>query len=894
MTTFFPVLASMEVMKHHILVFFLFLSLAAQAGGIRGVIKSDEGAVLPFATIFVREIGTGAASNVNGTYEVNLAPGTYTVIFQFLGYESQTQTVVIGSDFKEINITLKTQAILLQSAVVKADKEDPAYTIMRKAIAKAKYHVQQVDFYSAKVYIKGKGKLNDYPWLAKKALEKEGISKDRLFISESVSEIKYTRPNKFEEKVIAVYTSGKDNNSGSPSGYINGSFYQPEIGETVSPLSPKSFSYYKFEYLGSFKDNNYEVSKIKVTPRSKGDNVFRGVIYIVEDWWSIHSLDLEATKLGIKIRIKEIYNPIENKAWLPVSEQYYFNGKVFGFDFEGSYLATLKDYKIRLNPALIVDEINIIDEKLEKVQAKEVKAKYSKKGQQLQQRLEEGKEVTNKELRQMVKEYEKQETKKEKERDVLSETTYSVDSMAYKKDSTFWADMRPAPLTTEEVRGYKVTDSIADVDQKKLEGDTLRNKKKNSKNKTGFQVWDVVTGDTYRVSSTSDFKIHTPYGGYNTVEGFNIIYRTSLYKRWVKKDSLNKNVIRTRRLEISPIARYSFARDKLTGKLRVDYRTKNSRLTVEGGRYIEQYNGDEPIHHFVNTFTSLFLGDNFMKIYERDFVEANFRHRFNDKFTFNTNWSWAERRELVNRNNFTFFKSNKGDYTDNAPVNDELANTSFSNNRAFVGSVSLEARPWQKYRIRNGRKSRVNNSSPVFNLEYRKAISGVFNSVVKFDQVEAGIRQQLKVGIRGTLDIGVKGGMFFNRENMSFMDYKHFLGNRTWFVTTDPIGSFRLLDYYRYSTSDRYAVVNAHYHFRKFLVTQVSYVRMLGITENVFVNYLATPASGNYTEVGYGLDGILRVFRLEGAMSFREGDLANFHYGFRIGVSTNLTVNFND
>ncbi len=43
-------------------------------------------------------------------------------------------------------------------------------------------------------YIKGKGQLKDYPWLAKKALEKEGINKDRLFVQESVSDIKYTPP----------------------------------------------------------------------------------------------------------------------------------------------------------------------------------------------------------------------------------------------------------------------------------------------------------------------------------------------------------------------------------------------------------------------------------------------------------------------------------------------------------------------------------------------------------------------------------------------------------------------------------------------------------------------------------------------------------------------------
>jgi hypothetical protein len=124
------------------------------------------------------------------------------------------------------------------------------------------------------------------------------------------------------------------------------------------------------------------------------------------------------------------------------------------------------------------------------------------------------------------------------------------------------------------------------------------------------------------------------------------------------------------------------------------------------------------------------------------------------------------------------------------------------------------------------------------------------------------------------------------------MDYKHFLGNLTPFSTNDPVGSFRLLDYYLFSTSDKYFVANVHYQFRKFLVTTIPYVRLAGIRENIFVNYLKTPTSQNYTELGYSIDGILRIFRLEAAAAFRDGKYLD--YGFRIGIATNLTVNFND
>ena len=194
--------------------------------------------------------------------------------------------------------------------------------------------------------------------------------------------------------------------------------------------------------------------------------------------------------------------------------------------------------------------------------------------------------------------------------------------------------------------------------------------------------------------------------------------------------------------------------------------------------------------------------------------------------------------------------------------------------------------------MRNGRKYRAENTSPLLTLNYRKGLNGVLGSDVDFDQLEVGFKQGIRMGIRGKLDVALKAGKFLNTHKLFFMDYQHFLGNRTPLVTTDPVGSFRLMDYYRYSTSDQYFTANVHYHFRKFLVTTIPYARLLGITENIFINYLATPTSRNYTEVGYGVEGILRLFRLEVAAGFRDGKYID--YGFRIGVATSLSGSFND
>jgi hypothetical protein len=861
------------------------------AQGIRGTITDETGKPLAFASIFVKQTGSGTTANENGTYEVALDSGHYEIIYQFLGYETQVRIIDVANNFVTVNVTLKPQATILPTVVVQDGNEDPAYTIMRKAIAKAKYHRQQLDSYTARVYIKGAGKLKDYPWLAKRALQKEGIEKNRVYISESVSEVKYTRPNKFEEKVISIRSDGKDNNT-SPNQYIFGSFYEPEIQGTISPLAPKAFSYYKFEYLGTFQDRNYEVSKIKVTPRLKGDNVVEGVINIVEGWWSIHSLDINTSKMGIQVYIKAIYAPIEDKAWMPVSHQFKVEGRAFGFEAEFKYLATVSDYKIKLNPALYVDndKMEVIDEKVQKEEAKKIaqnkpstpakKNKDTDNLKQLQDRLESGKEITRKELNKMMKDYEKQELKRQKEPEVISDNTFKVDSGAYKKDSTYWAAIRPVPLTKEEVKGYQKSDSMAAVARRAEEGDTL----KASKHK-GFQPWDILIGDTYKISKHSNFKIHFPMPGFNTVEGWNFVYKVSFGT--ILQDT-NKT-----RFTITPAFRYAFSRKVASGNLKFQLRNQKYRLELEGGRYVKQYNADEPILPIVNTITTLLLEKNLMKLYERRYIDLNYRRKLSQFVTVSGGLSWNRRYQLLNTSNYKWVdrKSIEG-YTSNTPYSEEVPLTGFPTHEAVIGSLQVSARPWLKYQIRNGRKYEINSSSPTLTAEYHRGISDILGSDVDYDRIELGIKHEFNNGVRGHVDVALRGGAFLQSNKMYFMDFKHFLGNQTPFATTDPVGSFRLLDYYTYSTSKQYFAGNVHYHFRRFLVTSFPLVRMAGVSENVFVNYLATPTSKNYTELGYSIDGILRIFRLEAVASFRDGKYMD--YGFRIGINTAFSVNFSD
>lgn len=908
--------------------FFCAFAVPSFAGGIKGSVKNESGQALEFATIFVKETGSGTTTNIEGYFELRLPPGDYTVIFQYLGYEAKVEKIAIGEMMKDIDIVLKAQTLELKQVDVIEGREDPAYTVMRKAIAKASYHRQQIDTYSAQVYIKGSGRLKNSPFFLRKMLKEEGIDSSFAFVSESVSKIEYTRPNKFKETVISIRKQG-DDNSTSPNSYIFNSFYQPEIAEAISPLSPQAFAYYKFKLDGYFVDRGYGVNQIRVIPRSRGENVFEGTIYIVEDWWSIHSLSLKTYKLGIEFQVNQVYAPIDGKAWLPVSHKFDVDGKILGFNFEYNYLATASNYKITLNPDLPAD-VMVIDEKLDKELAKEVekRRKEDAKVGDIYDKLSSGKELTRKDLRKMMKDYEKEEKNKAKEEHAqskpdsvkvndpfaLEERSFSVDSMAYKRDSSYWEEIRPIPLTQYEVKGYHVADSTAIAEAKEREridageeeGD-VKNDQKKKKKTNGFSIGDLVVGGSYKVGKNQQLSFQPLASNlfFNPVEGFSlhseIAYRitdsrprtdhsVTIGSDGNASETNSRPTPSSRRFEIGITPRYAFARETLTAKGRISYyygpRFHRSRFDIDGGRYIFQYNSEKPISELINTYLNLIEERNYIRLYEKDYLHLNFDHQLQENWRIMAGAEWAKRYTLENNTTQTWF--NRGDraYDSNIPANDEVSYPFPDTEKALLFNIGVETRPWQKYRTYNGRTQVIENTSPTFTLQYRKGLPGILGSDVNYDLLDFTYRHKFNIGARGKMDVKVNSGIFLNDEKVGFADYKHFNGNRIVLVTADPVGSFRLLDYYRYSTADKYVSAHAHYQFRKFLFTQIPEVWLLGIKENLFVNYLATPTSKNYVELGYSIDNIFKIFRLEGAVSFYNGKYQD--WGVLIGIASNL------
>ncbi|HSP12640.1 MAG TPA: carboxypeptidase-like regulatory domain-containing protein, partial [Salegentibacter sp.] len=105
-----------------VLIFSFFISLAqAQTGKIAGNIFDVEvNDVLPFANVSVKGTNTGTTSDFEGDYSLNTAPGTYTIVFSFVGYETLevTDVVVKEGEVTGLNVEMKSSAGALDEIII--------------------------------------------------------------------------------------------------------------------------------------------------------------------------------------------------------------------------------------------------------------------------------------------------------------------------------------------------------------------------------------------------------------------------------------------------------------------------------------------------------------------------------------------------------------------------------------------------------------------------------------------------------------------------------------------------------------------------------------------------------------------------------------------------------
>jgi hypothetical protein len=798
----------------------------AQQSGVSGVITDETGRSVPFVSVHVKGTTRGTSANSEGKYNLQLSPGQYELLYKAIGFKQESRILTVKGAEVE-NIQLKTETYELKSVTIRAGGEDAAYAIIRKAIKKRKTYLNEVKAFTCDVYTKGLQKLLETPkrFLGRNlddVAKESGLDSNRrgiIYLSESESKYSFKRPNEEHEEMVSSKVSGSNRAfSFNRASDFKVNFYENLLNwdglsnrPFISPIADNALFYYNYQYMGFTIENGETINKIKVIPRRAHDPVFDGYIYIIEDSWRIHSVDLAMSKrsnifLLDTLKINQQFLPVDKKAWMPSAVKFEFTGGFLGFKFGGYFIGIFKNYE--LEPSFAKNSFNEV------------------------MRITKG---------------------------------------VNKKDSTYWENSRPIPLTDEEITDYKKKEVLAAKRESKPYLDSIdkkRNKFTVSKLLVGSGYYhnNRYTRQYYHFNSLSQSLL------YNTVEGFAFDYGATYT---VQIDS-NTN----RYLSLGGKIRYGFANQKWHGSISGSTSNRNGSFSWAVGSDVVDMNNRQPISTWWNTTHSLLFRQNFEKLYDKQFITLNYSTRVSGTWTAGITTEYANRKWLPNSASYSIFKPKGYEFTSNNPFIPTAEVPLFAENQSFKVNLRTSYDFSNKYSTYpNGRRYEP-SKYPRVDLTFTQAFQNVFGSDVGYSLISADInKSDMNLGIFGKTSFYIGAGKFLNAKNLTYVDYRHFSGNEIRFYTAD-INKFMLLDYYTYSTPNEYLEGHLEQNFSGFFLNKIPLIRQLKLQEIVDLNYLSTPTLRNYTELAIGVQYF--GFRVMFAQSFNSGN--NLTQALRIGV----------
>lgn len=798
----------------------LFLGFAATAQ-IKGKITTTTGEGIPFVSITIENTYTSTTANEEGRYELPVkTTGKYTIVFQSIGFKAKKATVNITSLPHTLDLVMEDESYLLEGVTISSGAEDPAYAIIRKAIAARKANAEKAGRFEADFYSKGSYRVKNLPKKfmgMKLEVEDQGLDSTgsgMIYLAESVSRITYEYPGNIKERVIASKVSGDSNGFDFNNARENNfDFYEDYVQfeiKMVSPIAKGALGYYKYKFDGSFYDDDgHLVNKIQVIPRRDKEPVFEGHIYIVGDTWAIYATDLNVKGYRMQmpvislLNIKQNYSyNSNNNIWAKNSQTLDFTAGMFGITFMGKFTHVYSNYEFRTQA-------------------------YPK-------------ETFGREIAIIEKDYNK-------------------------KDSVYWNAMRPVPLLEDELADYKKKDSIQAA-KKEQKNAVLTNKNR-------FKVLNIIDGYTYQKQDSLG-SLGFKYNGvledpsYNTVQGWSL--NSGL--------SFNFNNRKTKRY-FSAWAKFNYgiAEDRLRVHGSFSRHIKKvGTFTFTGGNTIEQFNPDKPISPFINSISTLIFKDNYMKLYDNAFARVSYGRNVSKYLMVGTSVEYLRRRPLFNNADWVFIK-NDHEYTSNNPLEPyNYTSAPFRPHNivkgVITGNVVFE-RDYVTYP--SGKMYMWGQNLPEISFRYEKAFGGSVEQY-EYNFISAKAKYQFSIDNKGDFGASLSAGKFFGADGIAFMDYKHFKGNQT-HVGTDAayLDVFNLLPYYALSTNDAYVETHVEHNFKGYIMNKIPLLNLL--QWNLIVGYhnLMSPDYKPYHEVSVGFNnigiGAFRFLRVDYVRSYQGG-----------------------
>lgn len=783
----------------------LFATILSFAQSFKGTVTDNSGNPVPYAALYLRETKSGLTTDEHGRFQTRLPAGQYTCEVSSLGFVSQTFSFQMLNRDYEKDIVLAERTYSLPEVSITKGSEDPAYAVMRRAIARAPYYRTQIKSYTAGTYLKGTGKGTSIPAVLKLSKEVRKGAKEwlgKLFVLEQQQIVNFTAPNIWNNKVLANRNSFPEEIQ-VDMGITTVNLYTPELFGKVSPLNKNAFSYYRFRLDGCFVEEGQMINKIRVIPKKDDNRLLEGDLFIVEDLWCLSAADVNVRDTGLKAKIKITCKEIQPSVFLPVSINTSSDIDIMGFKAEASYLAAIhyKEVKTELSPETSTGKT--VKTVTASTVAQPKKHKYERPAR-------------------------------------IGRKDTQVDSLADKRDSLYWTAIRSVPLRLEEVQSYQYKEEKIALKESSPQD------KSDKKTAVGQVLNTMMWGKTFRTSNKNAWLtlpgLSSYIPEYNFVDGF---WLGAKLKTGVKLSESST-------LRFVPSFYYTTARKNWVGQgeLTLEYAPRNrGYLSLSGGILSADYNSESGESRMINTMSSSLFGHNHLKLYENTFFTVDHAIEPFNGLLFSSSLSWQRRKMLDNHIRHSWFKR---DAEPNIPENSKFR--PMPENDILKASFELEYTPAHYYHMSRGKKIYEVSRYPTFALKYDRAfpVDGS-RYLTSYHLMQFSAKQNIGFGMFNRLRWSVNAGTFWGAENLQFPDFKHFASTRIWVTERSFDSGFSLLDNYALSTNTRWAQANVSWYTPYLLLKHLPFLSRKPFDEALHLRSIVIYGQRPYTELGYSV-----------------------------------------
>lgn len=810
----------MTIYRQSVIGLFLLFTFEAfgQSITVKGrVTDSNSGDPIPFANVVFSNSTIGATTDFDGYYTVTTANFTDSLVASYIGYKIKSKA--FANNRFVINFQLEEDVINLQEVVILAG-ENPAYEVIRNVVKnKSSNDKKKLDAYEYETYARVEIDVDNITeeFRNKKIMRKitqvmdsvdQIVGEDGkpilpLFISETISNFYYRNsPKLSHEKILKTKISGV--------GVEDGSFVSQFIGS-------------------SFQEYNFYNNWLKIVGKEF-------VSPIADSWKLYYDYDLSDS-----LYIDEDYCYRLN--FFPKSEQ--------DLAFKGSIWVTKKEYALKRIDVTVGKKANLNYIEKIKIQQELIATQEGPWLPTKNRVLVDVGQLTSKSAGMLAKFYTSNKNIKVndvKDNDFYEQPILLAEDYQLKNDESYWEQYRHEPLSGIEINVRNMIDTLKSIPVVKTYTELLRiavnGYKKVGKVDVGpylsLYANNIVEGHRLQmgVRTNIGFSDHWVFGGriaYGTLD------EQFKYKGFVKYIASRKRWTEFTASYTRDIDQVGLSENDLIGNAVFSTATKF-------GILIKPY-----------LYKEIKLG-----------IQRQLFKGFRQKILFNR----RAYEPIAGHFDFAYF-------TDNSDLNNSPLAVNFTSTEMILETRYAKDELFVQYD--NDRVSLGTNKGPIFTLQYIHGFKDLFGGDFDYDKISLNIRKKLKMGFFGISVFSMTGE--YNFSTLPYPLLKVHIGNEFIFYTT---AAFNLMNYSEF-VSDHYISLKYDHHFEGFLMNRIPLMKKLKwrtlATANLLYGGLkqsnrdiisSTDINRNpveqpgyfdagtpYVELGYGIENILKVIRIE-------------------------------